>query len=49
LVFPVSDIAMRKKSDVSIMPQGLLEPLSENEIRDLMAYLQRKNMGDVAP
>ncbi|MCA9212511.1 MAG: c-type cytochrome [Planctomycetales bacterium] len=43
LVFPAADIANRKSSDVSIMPQGLLEPLSENEIRDLMAYLQRKS------
>ena len=41
LVFPLSDVASRKKSDVSIMPQGLLEPLNENEIRDLMGYLQR--------
>jgi putative heme-binding domain-containing protein len=43
LVFPITDIAARKKSVVSIMPQGLLDPLSENEIRDLMGYLQRKN------
>ena len=43
LVFPLADIAARKRSEESIMPQGLLEPLSENEIRDLMAYLQRKN------
>jgi len=41
LVFPTADIADRRKSDVSIMPQGLLDPLSENEIRDLMGYLQR--------
>lgn len=41
LVFPLADIAERTTSDVSIMPQGLLDPLSENEIRDLMGYLQR--------
>lgn len=42
LVFPLSDIAARKKSNVSIMPQGLLEQLSEDQIRDLMGYLQRE-------
>lgn len=41
LVFPQAEIVARKKSNVSIMPQGLLEALSENEIRDLMGFLQR--------
>ncbi len=41
LVFPVEDVVARKQSNVSIMPQGLLEPLGEDEIRDLFGYLQR--------
>lgn len=36
------DIEKRKQSNVSIMPLGLLEPLSEDDIRDLIGYLQRK-------
>ncbi len=34
-----SEIANRKKSDQSIMPKGLLDKLSRDEILDLMAYL----------
>ncbi len=34
-----SDIDERKKSPVSMMPEGLLTPLSDVEVRDLMAYL----------
>ncbi len=42
LVIRKEDIELRKQSRVSIMPQGLLEPLSEDDIRDLFAYLQRR-------
>jgi putative membrane-bound dehydrogenase-like protein len=34
-----ADIDERKKSPVSMMPEGLLMPLSDVELRDLMAYL----------
>jgi len=34
-----SDIDERKKSPVSMMPEGLLTPLSDVEVRDLIAYL----------
>jgi len=40
--FPLGDITSRETSPVSLMPDGLLEPLQEAEIRDLMAYLMRK-------
>lgn len=43
LVFPASDIEDRRKSKLSIMPDGLLDPLSENEVRDLMGYLRNKH------
>ena len=43
LVFPVDDIEVRSKSKLSIMPEGLLDPLGEDEIRDLMGYLRSKN------
>lgn len=40
-VIPQADIDSRTKSEVSVMPNGLLEPLSDREIRDLFGYLQR--------
>jgi len=30
----------KKKSDVSVMPEGLLDKLTEPQIRDLFRYLQ---------
>ncbi|WP_164101578.1 PVC-type heme-binding CxxCH protein [Candidatus Laterigemmans baculatus] len=40
IVVPVDEIVARKRSPVSIMPVGLLEPLSDAEVRDLFGYLQ---------
>ena len=40
-VVPVEEIVQRKQSDVSVMPTGLLDPLDDREIRDLIGYLQR--------
>ncbi len=37
-----SDIELIKKSDLSLMPDGLFEKLSEAEIRDLIGYLQSR-------
>jgi putative heme-binding domain-containing protein len=41
LVIPRDEIEEQKRSDVSVMPTGLLDSLGEHEIRDLMGYLQR--------
>jgi len=41
-VLDVSEIQERKKSTISIMPQGLLNKLTQEEILDLMAYLYAK-------
>jgi putative heme-binding domain-containing protein len=35
-----SDIAFMKESELSMMPEGLLQPLNEQQVRDLIAYLQ---------
>ncbi|MEM8671916.1 MAG: PVC-type heme-binding CxxCH protein [Planctomycetota bacterium] len=35
------EIEARKSSDVSVMPVGLLQPLSEREIRDLFGYISQ--------
>ena len=37
---PRSDLAELKESEVSIMPEGLLEKLTPQQLRDLFAYLQ---------
>ena len=39
-VIPVSEIEASRPSDVSLMPEGLLDPLKEEQIRDLFKYLQ---------
>jgi putative heme-binding domain-containing protein len=41
VVIPIDEIEQRKVAEVSVMPNGLLEPLDEREIRDLFGYLQR--------
>ena len=40
LTVPVKEIDSRKVSDVSMMPEDLLKPLSETEVRALVAYLR---------
>ncbi len=42
VVLKVSDIAERKKSPVSIMPKGLLDKLTREEILDLIAYVSAR-------
>ena len=39
LVVALDEIDERKLSDLSLMPNGLLDPLKKEEIRDLVAYL----------
>jgi putative heme-binding domain-containing protein len=36
------DVDEKKKSDVSIMPKGLLDKLTKEEILDLIAYIKAK-------
>jgi len=40
LTVPVKEIDTRKTSDVSMMPDDLLKPLSETDVRALIAYLR---------
>ncbi|MFM7741825.1 MAG: hypothetical protein ACKO9H_20720, partial [Planctomycetota bacterium] len=39
VVVALDEIEDRKLSDLSLMPNGLLDPLKQEEIRDLVAYL----------
>ncbi|HIF34956.1 MAG TPA: c-type cytochrome [Planctomycetaceae bacterium] len=41
LIIPKSEVDERQKSSVSMMPTGLLNELSKDEIRDLVAFLKR--------
>lgn len=41
-VILLSDISGRETAPISLMPEGLLDALTEPEIRDLMTYLMRK-------
>lgn len=41
LVLPKDEIKMITPSEVSMMPEGLLEPLADQEVRDLVYYLTR--------
>ncbi len=40
IVVPRRDVADAALSDVSMMPEGQLDPMSEDEVRDLVAYLR---------
>ena len=40
LTIPVADVASRKPSDLSMMPDDILKQVSETEFRSLIAYLQ---------
>ena len=42
MVLKKSDIDERKKSPTSIMPKGLLDKLTREEILDLVAYIDRQ-------
>lgn len=39
VVIPLEEIEERKLSDLSLMPNGLLDPLPLEEVRDLVSYL----------
>jgi putative heme-binding domain-containing protein len=41
IVLPANEVAQRKTSEVSVMPNGLLDQMDERAIRDLFGYLQR--------
>ena len=42
VVLPAADIAARKQTNVSIMPDGLLDQMKPDEVRDLVAFLRSK-------
>lgn len=45
VVLPVAEVEERRPADASLMPEGLLDPLSEDQVRDLFRYLQSAGAG----
>ncbi|MDQ6630810.1 MAG: hypothetical protein M3Y82_03525, partial [Verrucomicrobiota bacterium] len=41
LTIPKNEIATLKQNELSMMPEGLMDALSEQEVRDLIYYLSR--------
>jgi putative heme-binding domain-containing protein len=41
---PKAEVLVRKRSNLSIMPSGLLNNLSKQEVLDLLAYLENGSM-----
>jgi putative heme-binding domain-containing protein len=42
LILPTADIAARKPTNLSTMPDGLFDQMKPDEVRDLVAYLRSK-------
>ncbi|HEY2786691.1 MAG TPA: c-type cytochrome, partial [Fimbriiglobus sp.] len=42
VILSPKDIDSRKGTNLSLMPEGLLDPMKDDEIRDLIAYLAKK-------
>ena len=42
IVIPQTQIASMRESTLSVMPEGLVKPLKQQELRDLFSYLQSK-------
>ena len=42
VILPTADIAARRQTNVSIMPDGLFDQMKPDEVRDLIAYLRSK-------
>jgi putative heme-binding domain-containing protein len=49
IVLPREDVESTKPSATSIMPEGLLDPLTTEEVRDLFAYLASTSQVPLAP
>jgi hypothetical protein len=45
---PKSEVESVMRADTSLMPEGILDPLSDQEIRDLFAYLRSESVGPPA-
>ena len=49
IALPREEVEAMKASEDSMMPEGLLDPLSEGEVRDLISYLFTTDQVPAAP
>ena len=49
LVLPRNEIESVRQSELSMMPEGLLAPLQDQEVRDLLYYLSRPGQVPLPP
>lgn len=49
LLIPKNEIKRRKLSELSMMPEGILDNFSNSDIRDLVAYLRNPNQVPLPP
>jgi putative heme-binding domain-containing protein len=49
VVLPRQEIKSIHSSEISMMPEGLLDPLSDQEVRDLIYYLGRPGQVPLPP
>ncbi len=49
VVVPTAEIAERKTSELSMMPDNQLQQFSEHEVRSLISYLRSKSQVELAP
>jgi putative heme-binding domain-containing protein len=49
VIVPKEEIRQRSASEASFMPEGLLQALSDDEVRDLIGYLQGDDQAPLAP
>ena len=47
--FPIASIERRQQQETSLMPEGLLENLGEQQVRDLFAYMQSEKQIPLMP
>ena len=49
VTLPAEDVAERKESSASMMPEGIFDAMSEREVRDLVKYLSSKGQVPAGP
>lgn len=49
IVIPRGDVQSLRQTELSLMPEGLLQPLGDDEVRDLLAYLKTTGQVPLAP
>ena len=49
VIIPVVDVEQRRRQNLSLMPDGMLQKLSTEQVRDLVAYLASSRQVPLPP